>query len=36
MKLLKEFFTSLYQAMQESSERRARAMMKFQGYTFHE
>lgn len=36
MKLFKEFFTTLYQAIQESSERRARAMLKFQGYTFHE
>lgn len=36
MKLVKEFFKTFYQAMQESSERRARAMLKYQGYTFHE
>jgi hypothetical protein len=36
MKLIKEFFTTLYTAMQESSQRRAKAMMKYQGYTFHE
>lgn len=36
MKLIKEFFITLYQAIEESAERRARAMIKYQGYNFHE